>query len=89
MSKKPVTTQGTFCDAPGCGESIVEGGKRHMIVKADRTMTLFKANKDEFSVTTLPIGDYHVPCGIEAETKAIRSASREDEKLPFEDDKKK
>lgn len=85
MSKKPETIQITCCDAPGCGDKIVPGGKRHMIVKIDRTMTLFKSNGDAFSITTLPVGDYHVPCGIETETKAIRSAAREDEKLPFKD----
>lgn len=90
MSKKPITIEGTFCDAPGCKNQVVEKGQRHCVVATDLTVFVYKKKpKERFAVKAAGAGDYcSMGCLLETIKKSVGEAQREDENLPYPDDGK-
>jgi hypothetical protein len=88
--KKPITTQGTFCDAPGCEKQVVERGRRHIETPAAFSIGIYRPNGDRISVNLAEgLGDCcSFGCFVDAIKKTYDKARAEDEKLPFKDDTK-
>lgn len=89
MSLKPITVQGTFCDAEGCDKQVVKGGQRHCVVSTDFAVGIFKKKtKEMFFVKAAAVGDYcGLSCLLDAIKREVGEAQREDEKLPFPEGK--